>query len=432
MGEARRDRAKPSQAKPYRISKWEVLRAYEMVKANQGAAGVDRQTIGEFEKDLKGNLYKLWNRMSSGSYFPPPVRTVLIPKGPNGQGGKRPLGIPTVGDRVAQMVVKNRLEPLMEPHFLAESHGYRPGKSALEAVGKARQHCWKFNWVLDLDIKGFFDNIDHELLLRVVRKHTKEVWMLLYIERWLKAPAQDSSGNLTERVQGTPQGGVISPLLANLFLHYGFDRWMKTHYRHLPFERYADDAIVHCRSEAEAQKVWAAVAARLESCRLELHPEKTKIVYCKDDRRRGSYPTEKFAFLGYEFRPRGVKTAAGELFVGFSPAISTQASKKIRDTIRTWKLHQSSDLKLEELSQMYNAVLRGWLQYYGRFHRSAMQPCFSQLDYALVRWATRKYKKLHRKQRQARHWLNRVALREPNLFVHWQFRRQARSTVGAV
>jgi len=351
---------------------------------------------------------------------------------PKAQGGERPLGIPTVSDRIAQTVAKSRLEPLLEPHFHADSYGYRPGKSALEAVQQARQRCWNFNWVLDLDIKGFFDNIDHDLLMRVLKKHTREPWILLYIERWLKAPVEDEQGNLAERVQGTPQGGVISPLLANLFLHYAFDRWMLTHYPHLPFERYADDAIVHCRTETEAQAVWAALSERLRACHLELHPEKTKVVFCKDDRIRGTYPHEEFTFLGYSFRPRVVKSRAGELFIGFTPAVSQFAEKVIRAKIRSWNLQRYSDMTLEEIAERCNPVIRGWLQYYGRFHRSALTRIFRQLDYALVRWAMRKYKRLHRRPKRATQWLNRIMRRDPKQFAHWILGDPNRSTVGAV
>jgi len=357
-----------SEAKPYCITKQEVWEAYKRVKANQGAAGVDEQSITDFEENLKDNLYKIWNRMSSGSYFPPPVRTVKIPKD---GGGERLLGIPTVSDRIAQMVVKSRLEPVVDPLFHPDSYGYRPGKSALDAVGQARQRCWRFDWVIDLDIKGFFDNISHDLMMRAVRKHAREEWVVLYIERWLKAPAQHEEGRLVPREKGTPQGGVASPLLANLFLHYAFDVWMWMHYPHLPFERYADDAIVHSRTEAEAQKVRAAIAARLQECRLELHPVKTKIVYCKDDLRRGTYPDEKFDFLGYTFRPRRSKNRYGKFFINFSPAVSDKASKGIRREIRRWKLHLRSDMAIDDLARMYNPIIRGWIQYYGRFYRSA-------------------------------------------------------------
>jgi len=418
-----------SEAKPYCISKQEVWEAYKRVKANHGAAGVDEQSITDFEERLKDNLYKIWNRMSSGSYIPPPVLTVKIPKS---GGGERKLGIPTVSDRIAQMVVKSRLEPEVDPRFDPDSYGYRPGKSALEAVGQARQRCWRFDWVLDLDIKGFFDNIDHDLMMRAVRKHAKDKWVILYIERWLKAPARDEEGRLVPREKGTPQGGVVSPLLANLFLHYAFDVWMRKHYSHLPFERYADDGIVHCRTEAEAQEVRTAIAARLQECRLELHPEKTKIVYCKDDDRRGNYPNEKFDFLSYTFRPRRSKNRFGRFFINFSPAVSDEAVKAMRAEIRSWKLHLRSDKAIEDLARMFNPKIRGWLQYYGRYYRSALYPPMRQLDRSLARWAYRKYKKLRGHLRRATHWVRRISRRDPRLFAHWQMGERRGSMVGAV
>ena len=418
-----------SEARPYSISKWEVWTAYEKVKANKGAAGVDEQTIEGFERKLKDNLYKIWNRMSSGSYFPPPVRSVKIDKD---GGGKRKLGIPTVSDRIAQMVVKLRLEPVVDPLFVSDSYGYRPGKSAHEAVGQARQRCWKYDWIVDLDIKGFFDNIDHELMNRVVRKHAKEKWAVLYVERWLTAPMQEEDGQLVTRDKGTPQGGVVSPLLANLFLHYAFDLWMQRNYPQLQFERYADDVIVHCRTEKQAQEVRAAIALRMQECRLELHPEKTKIVYCKDDDRRETYAQEKFDFLGYTFRPRGSKSRRGKYFVNFSPAISEKASKAIRRTIRKWKLHMRSDKSLEDLSRMFNPIIRGWIQYYGRFYRSGLYPLVQYLNRVLARWATRKYKKLRHHFRRADQWITRVSRRDLQLFAHWQIGAQRGSTAGAV
>lgn len=416
-------------AKPYSISKQEVYEAYKRVKANHGAAGIDDQSIADFDRKWKDNLYKIWNRMSSGSYFPAPVRTVKIPKA---SGGERKLGIPTVSDRIAQMVVKSRLEPQIDPLFHPDSYGYRPGKSALDAVGQARQRCWQFDWVIDLDIKGFFDNIDHELLMRAVRKHVKEPWAILYIHRWLTAPAQDEEGRVTERGKGTPQGGVISPLLANLFLHYALDVWMRKNYPQSPFERYADDAIVHCRTEAEAQKVRAAIAARMKECGLELHPEKTKVVYCKDGNKRRRYPNEKFDFLGYGFQPRRAKSRTGKYFVGFSPAISDQASKAIRDEIRSWTLHLSNAQAIEDLSRMFNPKIRGWLQYYGRYYRSALNPLMGQLDRSLARWAERKYKKLRGHRRRANQWVARLSRRDPKLFAHWAMAaRVKRFQVGA-
>jgi RNA-directed DNA polymerase len=201
------------QAKSFDISKQVVWEAYQRVKANRGSAGVDAQSIQDFEVDLKDNLYKLWNRMASGSYFPPPVRRVEIPKK---DGGLRPLGIPTVSDRIAQMVVKMMFEPEVEPYFHPDSYGYRPGKSAIQAVGMVRGRCWRYNWVVDLDIRGFFDNMDHDLLMRAVRKHTDCKWIRLYIERWLKAPVQMGDGSLVNRDKGTPKGGVISPLLVEV------------------------------------------------------------------------------------------------------------------------------------------------------------------------------------------------------------------------
>jgi RNA-directed DNA polymerase len=418
-----------SEAKPFCISKREVWEAYQRVKANKGAAGVDGQSLEDFERKLKDNLYKLWNRLSSGSYFPPPVRTVKIPKA---DGGERKLGIPTVSDRIAQMVVKSRLEPAVDPLFHPDSYGYRPGKSALDAVGQARQRCWRNDWVIDLDIKGFFDNIDHELLMRAVRKHAKDKWVVLYIERWLKAPVQEEDGLLVPREKGTPQGGVISPLLANLFLHYAFDEWMRRSYPHLPFERYADDAIVHCRTESEAEDVRAAIAARLRECRLELHPEKTKVVYCKDEDRRGNYPNEKFDFLGYTFQPRRSKNRYGKYFINFSPAVSDKAGKNIRAEIRSWKLHLRSDKAIEDLSRMFNPIIRGWLQYYGRYYRSALYPLMRQLDRSLARWAYRKYKKLRGHLRRATHWIARISRRDSKLFAHWQMGVRRGSLVGAV
>jgi RNA-directed DNA polymerase len=419
-----------SEAKPYRISKHEVWKAYEKVKANKGAAGVDEQSIKDFDKKVKGNLYKIWNRMSSGSYFPPPVLAVEIDKD---GGGKRKLGIPTVSDRIAQMVVKSRLEPEVDPLFVPDSYGYRPRKSALEAVGQARQRCWEYDWVIDLDIRGYFDNIDHELMDRAVRKHAKDEWAVLYIERWLQAPSQEKDGQLVERGKGTPQGGVVSPLLANLFLHYAFDLWMRRKYPHLPFERYADDVIVHCRTEAQAQEVRAAIALRMQECRLELHPEKTKIVYCKDDDRRRTYAQEKFTFLGYTFRPRRSKNSkTGKFFINFSPAIAEKASKAIRDEIRRWKLPKRSDKSLDDLSRMFNPKIRGWFQYYGRYYRSALYPLVLHLNRLLALWAKRKYKKLRGHFRRARHWIARISRRDPRLFAHWQMGARRGSTAGAV
>ncbi len=406
-----------NKARPFGISKQVVWKAYQRIKANEGAAGVDGESIAEFERDRSNNLYELWNRMSSGSYFPPPVRTVEIPKR---DGGKRALGIPTVTDRIAQMVVKMYLEPLVEPHFHQDSFGYRPGKSAIQAVGLARQRCWRNDWVLDLDIKGFFDNLDHALLMRAVRKHTECRWIILYIERWLKAPAKLPDGTLMAREQGTPQGGVISPLLANLFLHYAFDVWMRRNYPTIPFERYADDIVVHSKSERQALWLKTIVARRLAQCKLELHSEKTKIVYCKDSDRTDSYTNVSFDFLGFGFRPRGAKSRLGRVFVSFLPAVSKKAANSMRSVIRGWRLHRLSDKNLLDLSRMFNPVIRGWITYYGSYYKSALYSLVDQLNHALKSWAMRKYKRLRGHPRKAAHWLWRIKRQQPTLFSHWQ------------
>lgn len=405
-----------SHAKPFSISKQIVWDAWKRVKANQGAAGVDAESVEAFEHALKDNLYKIWNRMSSGTYFPPPVRTVAIPKK---DGGERHLGIPTVADRVAQTVVKLYLEPLVEPSFHPDSYGYRPRKSALDAVATARQRCWRHAWVIDLDIRGFFDNLDHALVLRAVRRYTQCPWILLYITRWLSAPVQTADGTLVPRTQGTPQGGVVSPLLANIFLHLAFDDWMRRVHPPVPFERYADDIVAHCDTEPQAQRVLERIRRRLVQCRLEAHPRKTCIVYCKDDDRRGRYAQERFDFLGYTFRPRRSKNRWGKFFINFTPGVSGEAATRMRQDMRHWRLPVRSDKAIDDLARMWNPVLRGWIQYYGRFYKSALYPVFRHFNDLLVRWATRKYKRLHRRPRRAAHWLAEVAKREPRLFAHW-------------
>ena len=407
-----------AEAKPFDVPKRLVWDAYKRVKANRGAAGVDRQSLADFEKDLKGNLYKVWNRMASGSYFPPAVRLVEIPKG---EGGTRPLGIPTVGDRIAQTVVKIVLEPVLEPHFHEDSYGYRPGKSAHDALGIARKRSWRADWVIDLDIKGFFDNLRHDLVLKAVAHHTDNPWIRLYISRWLCAPVEKQDGSHVERTRGTPQGGVISPLLANLFMHYAFDIWMQRTCPRVRFERYADDAIVHCVSEAQARYVLAAIRTRLADCGLELHPVKTKIVYCKDDDRRGEYEQVQFDFLGYTFQPRRARNRHGKYFVSFLPAVSPKAAKAVRKCIREWRMASTrNNQSLEDLAQLVNPVVRGWTNYYGRFYRSKWMQVLRHLDRALVAWACWKYRRLRRRERAATHWLGRIARRDPNLFAHWQ------------
>jgi RNA-directed DNA polymerase len=407
-----------SKGKPFCISKWAVLEAWRRVRANRGAAGIDDISIMEFEKKLKNNLYRIWNRMSSGSYLPPPVRRVLIPKA---DGGVRPLGIPTVGDRVAQMVVKMYLEPKVEPQFHPDSYGYRPGKSALDAVGTCRRRCWRYDWVVDLDIRGFFDNIDHLLMMHAVRKHTDCPWVLLYIERWLKAPVEAQDGTREPRDRGTPQGGVASPLLANIFLHHVFDAWMARGLPDCPFERYADDVVIHCRSQDEALAVKRAVEERLRQCKLEAHPRKTRVVYCRDSNRKQDHPHIQFDFLGYGFKPRKARNSrSGQQFVSFVPAIGRKAMKAIVRTVRSWGLHAASEKELDDFSRMYDRYVRGWVNYYGRYYPSALRRTFDCINRRLVRWAMKKYKRFRGHQRRATQWLRSVARQRPELFAHWR------------
>jgi RNA-directed DNA polymerase len=410
--------------KPFTIPKQWVYEAYQAVKANAGGAGVDKETIEDFETNLKDNLYRLWNRMSSGSYFPPPVKAVAIAKK---DGGKRILGVPTVADRVAQMVVKRVLEPKLESIFLPDSYGYRPGKSALDAISVTRERCWRYDWVLEFDIKGLFDNIDHTLLLRALEKHTECKWVRLYIERWLTAPLQQADGTLSQRSKGTPQGGVVSPVLSNLFMHYAFDVWMKRTFPTVPWCRYADDGLIHCQSEREALEIKAALQERLAACGLEMHPEKTQIVYCKDGSRKKRYPNTKFDFLGYTFRRRSAKNRKrNSMFVNFSPAVSSKALKAMREAIRKLNYRNRTDLSLQEISRLYNPVLRGWIAYYGRFYPSGMYPLYRHFNKTLVAWAMEKYRRFKGHKTRAACFLESIAKKQPYLFVHW-----SNGTVGA-
>jgi len=358
--------------------------------------------------------------MSSGSYFPPAVLLVEIPKR---DGCLRPLGIPTVSDRIAQMVVKIELEPNVEPFFHPNSYGYRANKSALEAIGVARGRCWRNNWVLDIDIKGFFDNIDHELMMRALKRHTSSKWILLYIARWLKAPVEKRDGTRIERSKGTPQGSVISPLLANLYLHYALDKWLQINYPHCQFERYADDIVIHCKTEKETLDLKSAIDNRLKQCCLELHPEKTKIVYCKDNNRKGEYTHTSFDFLGYTFQARSCRNKYGEYFLNFLPAISKESKKSIYERIRSWRLQLRSDITLQEIAKRINPIIRGWINYYGRYNRSTLYHIFFNLNRQLFKWAYRKYKKIRRSMSKAIIWFTRIAKENSQLFAHWEMLR---------
>lgn len=413
-----------SSVKPFEISKWEVWQAYEKVKANKGAPGVDGVDLAAFEKDLKNNLYKLWNRMSSGSYFPPPVKAVEIPK-PHG-GGTRMLGIPTVADRIAQTVVAGRLEEKVEPIFHPDSYGYRPGRSPLDAVGACRQRCWKYDWVIDLDVQKFFDSVPWDLVVKAVQAHTDLPWVLLYVKRWLAAPIQLPDGTLKDRDRGTPQGSAISPLLANLFLHYAFDAWMARNFPDVPFERFADDAVVHCKSQQQAQQVQAAIEDRMVEVGLRLHPDKTKIVYCGDSNRKRKYDCISFTFLGYAFRPRESKSGrTGTIFTSFQPAMSPVALKSKSQELRRWRIHRRTSMDLGELAEWLNPIVRGWMNYYGEFNRSEMYPLLERINTYLMRWARKKYKRL-RTWKRFKAWWRGLTAREPELFAHWAWMRAYR------
>ncbi|MFH9354032.1 group II intron reverse transcriptase/maturase [Kitasatospora sp. NPDC017646] len=411
-----------SPGKSFDISKWEVLEAYREVRRNQGAPGVDGQSIDDFEKDLKGNLYKIWNRMSSGTYFPPPVRAVEIPK--QHGGGTRMLGIPTVADRVAQTVVARHLMRRVDPAFHPDSYGYRPNRSALDAVETCRQRCWKKDWVIDLDIQKFFDTVRWDLVVKAVEAHTDAVWVKLYVERWLRAPLQLPDGTLRKRDRGTPQGSAVSPVLANLFMHYAFDLWLVRTYPGVQFERYADDAVVHCVSERQAQQVLAALADRMEEVGLRLHPDKTRIVYCQDGYRRGSYEHTSFTFLGFTFRARGARSRKGKNFTAFLPAISKDALMKISMEIRSWRIHQQINLTFFDLARRINPIVRGWMQYYGAFYRSALHPLLHRINAYLMRWIRAKYKRLRAFKKAHACWL-RVTRQYPRLFAHWAWTPRA-------
>jgi RNA-directed DNA polymerase len=407
-----------SPGKPFDISKWEVWEAYKKVKANKGAAGVDGCSAEDFEKDLKGNLYKIWNRLSSGSYFPPPVKAVEIPK-PHG-GGTRILGVPTVADRIAQTVAARRLEEKVEPIFHSSSYGYRPRRDALDAVAACRENCWRYDWVIDLDIQKFFDSVPWDLIVRAVEVNTDTTWVVLYVRRWLAAPVQLPDGTLAERDRGTPQGSAISPVLANLFMHYAFDQWMAREFPAVPFERYADDAVVHCVSERQAHYVRRAIADRMAEVGLRLHPGKTKIVYCKDGKRKLGYEHTSFTFLGFTFRARAARSKHGVNFTSFLPAISKDALKKISGEVRRWRLHRQIGLDFREVAKRINPIVRGWMQYYGAFYRSALFSLLQRINAYLMRWIRKKYKRLRPFKKAHACW-KRITLQYPRLFAHWEW-----------
>ena len=405
--------------KSFDIPKRLIWVAWLKVKSNGGAAGVDGVTIERFEERLEDNLYRLWNRMSSGSYFPGPVRAVEIPK----KGGTRILGIPNIVDRVAQTAAVLMLEPNVERVFHNDSYGYRPGRSPVDAVRVCRRRCFEKAWVVDLDVKAFFDSVPWDLMLKAVARHTDSKWVLLYVERWLKAPMLMPDGVMAHRDKGTPQGGPVSPVIANLFLHYGFDSWMVREFPGVKFERFADDAVVHCGSERQALRVREAIGRRFVEIGLLLHPDKTRIVYCKNSRRRGDYVNTSFTFCGYEFRPRkAYDRVRKETFTGFLPAVAPWKLTDMSRKVASWRLHRRTTQTLEDLADDANPALRGWLNYFTEFYASAVIPVGERMDRHLMRWGQRKYKRLERSRKRAREWLRGVRQRSPDLFAHWELR----------
>jgi len=415
--------------KSFEIPKRLVFEAWEKVRANQGAPGVDAVTIAEFQEREADNLYKLWNRMSSGSYMPGPVRAVEIPK--DHGLGVRTLGVPNTADRIAQTAAAMLLEEKLEPIFHPDSYGYRPGRSAHDALAVTRERCWRKNWVVDLDIRAFFDSVPWDLMLKAVSHHTDERWVLLYIERWLKAPIQMPDGTVVARERGTPQGSPISPLLANLFMHYAFDRWMDRTFPGFPFERYADDIIAHCDSKEQAEELKTAIATRLETLGLELHPDKTRIVYCKDSNRRGDSEHTSFDFLGYGFQGRFALGRHG-YFVSFIPAMSDKAKKAKSKQIRGWHLNRRVGTDLSGIARSINPQVRGWINYYGRFYRSKLCFLAKRIDEHLVRWVRWKFKRFRRRPGRAWAWLDAIRRRDPRLFAHWHLIAVTGRTAGAV
>lgn len=404
-------------ARPIPITCKMVEKAFKKVKENRGSAGIDKISISQFEEKLSGNLYKIWNRLSSGSYFPPAVKEQEIKKD---NGKTRKLGIPTVADRVAQQVIKDYLEPRLEAAFHDSSYGYRPLKSAHQALESVRMNVRKYTWVIDLDITAFFDNVDHEKMMLALDKHVDETWVKMYVKRWLEAPVSTKAGELiVKEGKGTPQGGVISPLLANLYLHYSFDKWMEINFSTIPFVRYADDMVIHCKTEAQANFILDSIKSRLQDCNLSVHPDKTVVVYCKDYRRRLKGKKTKFDFLGFSFHPMSKKSHKGGLFLGFDCEISTKSYSKIVKELKDLKFDRWAK-SWHEIVKLLDDKIRGWVQYYDKFCYRTLKNVFHRLHNRLAKWIMNRFKRFRSNRRKAFDHLRFIKRRFPYLFYHWR------------
>lgn len=393
------------------ITKVMVWQAYKEVKSNAGSGGIDKMGWEHLQKNAGAELYLLWNRLSSGSYFPKAVKQVAIPKK---GGGERLLGIPTILDRIAQQVVRKHLERILEPKFHPSSFGYRPNRGCHQAVEQANANSYNHDFAIDLDIKGFFDNIDHGLLMKAIRHYCSDKWVLLYVERWLKAGIVQKDGIFEPSLFGTPQGGVISPLLANLFLHVVFDKWMDTYHPEKPFERYADDIVVHCKTESQAKFMLRQIKERMESCRLQLHADKSKIVNLRGYS-QAKYP-KGFDFLGFTIRPRAYKTkGTGKVKSIPCICVSQKSRTRIMQKIKGLNLHKRRK-SLEEIAKEINPVIRGIINYYHRFWKDDMRIVWNQLNARLLKWV--KWEKDLYKLASVR-YLKTKYREKPDLFAHW-------------